>query len=200
MMHEPQKQMSEAAQDVLQFWFGAEGDPSFGKPRQEWFRRDASFDAAVRERFADLHAELAQGGGESWLGGARSTLAFIIVLDQFSRNLYRDDARAFAADPLALRAAELGISSGFDRELTLVERPFLYMPFMHSETLADQDRCVALFEELAREDPSAPNLSFALRHREIVARFGRFPHRNRILGRTNTPEEQAFLLEPNSSF
>jgi uncharacterized protein (DUF924 family) len=189
-----------AAADVLSFWFGAPGDAGFGTARAEWFRRDAEFDAAIGTRFGRLHAELAAGGGRSWLDRARSALAYVIVLDQFSRNLYRDDPRAFAADPLALRAASDALFKGLDRELTLLERPFLYMPFMHSEALVDQDRCVSLFEELAREDPSSQNLSYALRHREIVARFGRFPHRNRVLGRETTPDEAAFLREPNSSF
>jgi uncharacterized protein (DUF924 family) len=189
-----------AAADVLSFWFGAEGDPDFGKPRAEWFRRDTAFDAAIGARFGRLHAELAGGGARSWLDGARPALAYVIVLDQFSRNLYRDDPRAFASDPLALQAASDALSKGFDRELTLLERPFLYMPFMHSEALGDQDRCVSLFEALTLEDPSSENLSYALRHREIVARFGRFPHRNRVLGRETTPEEAAFLREPNSSF
>ncbi|HEY6558587.1 MAG TPA: DUF924 family protein [Polyangiaceae bacterium] len=189
-----------AATEVLSFWFGGPGDAHFGAVRAEWFRRDAEFDAAIRARFGDLHAELAQGGERSWLDRARSSLAYVIVLDQFSRNLYRNDARAFAADPLALDAANQSLERGFDRELTFVERPFSYMPFMHSEALADQDRCVSLFEALASEDPGTKNVSYALRHREIVARFGRFPHRNQLLGRQTTPEEEAFLREPNSSF
>jgi uncharacterized protein (DUF924 family) len=193
-------EMPRAAEEVLSFWFGAPGDAHFGAVRAEWFRRDAAFDAAIRARFSDLHEELVQGGARIWLERARSSLAYVIVLDQFSRNLYRDDARAFAADPLALGAANQSVQRGFDRELTFVERPFLYMPFMHSEALADQDRCVSLFEALASEDPGTQNLSYALRHREIVARFGRFPHRNAVLGRQTTREEAAFLREPNSSF
>ena len=189
-----------AAADVLSFWFPEPGDPDFDERRARWFRRDAEFDAAIVARFSALHAELAGGGARSWLDGARSALAYVIVLDQFSRNLYRDDPRAFAADPLAREAADHALSRGFDRELTALERPFLYMPFMHSEALADQDRCVSLFEALSPEEPGSQALSYALRHREIVARFGRFPHRNRVLGRETTPEEAAFLREPNSSF
>jgi uncharacterized protein (DUF924 family) len=194
------EQLAERAADVLSFWFGTPGEAHFGKARPEWFRRDAAFDSEIGARFGDLHGELAAGGAQSWLADPRTTLAYVIVLDQFSRNLYRDDPRAFASDPLALRAAQHGVDRAFDRELSPIERPFLYMPFMHSERLVDQDRCVQLFETLAREDPSADNLSFALRHREIVARFGRFPHRNRTLGRQSSAEEEAFLREPNSSF
>jgi uncharacterized protein (DUF924 family) len=181
---------------LLSFWFGpldAEGRADAAH-RERWFRKDAAFDRELRERFGTLHAEVAAGRHESWLATPRGRLAYVIALDQLSRNLFRDSARAFETDARALEVALEGLSSGVDRALARDERSFLYMPLMHSEDLAVQERCVALFADFP------DNLPFAEAHRDIVRRFKRFPHRNAVLGRASTPEELAFLQEPGSSF
>ncbi len=190
------------------FWFGeldAEGRASAEKA-ELWWRKDAAFDRSIVERFGALHAELHAGKGREWRRAPRSLLAYVLVLDQFSRNMFRGTADMFASDELALSTAFEGIALGFDRRLVCDERVFLYMPLMHSERIEVQERCVELFRELAAELTGASkksvlgNLDFAERHRDIVLRFGRFPHRNAVLGRPSTPEEIAFLTEPNSSF
>lgn len=181
---------------LLSFWFGpldAAGRADDAH-RERWFRKDPGFDAALRERFGALHAEVAAGAHERWLATPRGRLAHVIALDQLSRNLHRDTPRAFENDARALAVALEGLEHGVDRVLGPDERSFLYMPLMHSEDLAVQERCVALFAD------SPENLSFAEAHRDIVRRFGRFPHRNAVLGRASTPEEQEFLRGPGSSF
>ncbi|MEQ8604691.1 MAG: DUF924 family protein [Marivibrio sp.] len=177
------------AQSVLDFWFGEL------TPRQ-WFAKDDRVDAAIAERFATLTARVATGAMPHWAGSPGGLLAAVIVLDQFPRNLYRDDPRAYATDDQARALADEAIERGLDRGMSARARQFLYMPFMHSEAPEDQARCVDLFATL--EDPDA--LWFAERHKEIVDRFGRFPHRNKVLGRETTAEEAAFLKEPNSAF
>ena len=196
------------AQEVLSFWFGPLGPDGLADEahRKRWYSKDDAFDAELRDRFgADLEA-IVRGERESWLATPRGRLAAVIVLDQFSRNVFRGTPRMFAADEQALRTAVEGIERGQDALLTPDERGFLYMPLMHSENPADQDRCVALFEALrdSLDEPARSVLGravpYAERHREIVVRFGRFPHRNAVLGRTSTGEEMVFLKEPNSSF
>jgi uncharacterized protein (DUF924 family) len=195
-------------EEVLRFWFGelsADGlaDEAHAK---RWWLHDPAFDAQVRERFAALYAAVTVGEHESWLESARGALAYVIVLDQFSRNLFRESPQAFAQDARARGAALSAIDRGFDRHLALDERGFLYMPLMHSEELAQQDRCVALFTAFRDElegdarERVAGSLDFAERHRAIVQRFGRFPHRNHALGRSSTEEELQFLKQPGSSF
>ena len=194
--------------EVLTFWFGeldADGlaTPSVAK---RWFTKDPEFDATIRERFGGLHRALRAGERREWLDSARGRLAAIIVLDQFSRNMFRDTPNMFASDERALALAVEGIEAGMDRELPVAQRVFYYMPLMHSEERAVQDRCVALFEALRDELAGnaqaqiANNVKFAKMHRDIVARFGRFPHRNATLGRESTAEELAFLEQPGSSF
>ena len=172
-------------EEVLAFWFA---DPA------RWWRKDAAFDAEIRARFEGLHGEIERGEHDDWCATARGALAYVIVLDQFSRNMFRGTARMFASDARALAAARAAIGRGDHHTLATQEQTFLYMPFMHSEELADQERAVELFG--ARGDEA----SYAVRHRDIVRRFGRFPHRNELLGRPSTPEELAFLSEPGSSF
>ncbi|HVV87141.1 MAG TPA: DUF924 family protein [Kofleriaceae bacterium] len=191
--------MSDATiEDVWSFWFGeldAAGDAAPAMTRR-WFMRDAAFDAEIRARFAALHREVAAGEREAWRAGVRGAVAYVIVLDQFSRNMFRDTPAMFASDPQALAAAKEAIARGLDREAPHGARPFLYLPYMHSESLADQDASVALYQAYGAKQ----NLDFAERHRAIIRRFGRFPHRNALLGRASTPEEEAFLKEPGSSF
>jgi len=188
------------AREVLDFWFGREDEPGYGEFREAWFRKDPAFDADVTERFADLYEEAAQGDLDGWREDAESCLALVIVLDQFSRNMFRGDGRTHASDGIALESSKYAVEHALDRELHAFQRMFLYMPFMHSENREDQRRSVELFALLA-DEPGAPDVtSYAVGHREIVERFGRFPHRNGILGRETTPEEAEFLQTEGSSF
>ncbi len=184
------------AREVLDFWFG----PAPHAARPEWFRKDAAFDATIRERFgAAIGAALAGGLGE-WCADAHGALARVIVLDQFTRNVYRDTPRAFAGDARALATAEYAIARGFERDLDGFERWFLYLPFEHSEDLAVQERSLALFAKLAEDTGDRSPLEWAEKHAAVIRRFGRYPHRNGVLGRVSTPEEVAFLREPGSRF
>jgi uncharacterized protein (DUF924 family) len=183
-------------EDILAFWFGEEP----GKARREWFVKDAAFDAQIRERFGELHQRAVRRELDAWRDEPRSMLALVIVLDQFSRNLHRNDARAFAADAYALECAHQALARGDDRNLRPVERQFLYLPFEHSEALADQVRGVALMKQLDDFAETQGISDWAERHRVIVARFGRFPHRNAALGRESTAEEREFLAQPGSGF
>jgi uncharacterized protein (DUF924 family) len=168
-------------QDVLAFWREAGPD--------KWFIKDAAFDEDIRARFLPTYAAAAAGELAAWENSAEGALALLIVLDQFPRNMFRNDARTYAADPLARAVADRAIARGFDRQVPPGERQFFYLPFEHSETLADQDRCIAL----CRATGDAELLKWAELHADIIRKFGRFPHRNAILGRTTTPQEQAFL-------
>jgi uncharacterized protein (DUF924 family) len=166
---------------VLAFWREA------GEPK--WFAKDNAFDAAIRERFAATYEAAASGALEHWERTAEATLALILVLDQFPRNMFRGDARAFAADPLALAIAERAVGKGFDRLIGPDLRSFLYLPMEHAEQLGVQHRAVALIAGIGREDLTR----WAEVHRDLIVRFGRFPHRNIVLGRTSTAEELAYL-------
>ncbi|MBZ2206172.1 DUF924 family protein [Massilia soli] len=189
-------------QDVLDFWFLPASDEGHGKPRAEWFRKDAAFDAAIRERFGAPIALAVGGGLRDWdTQGPQGKLARILVLDQLTRNSARGTPDAFAGDALALAAARELVDSGDDRKLTPVQRSFAYMPFEHAEDAAMQELAVQLFSELSREHPGfESSLDYAHRHRGVIARFGRFPHRNPILGRTSTPDELEYLAQPGSGF
>jgi uncharacterized protein (DUF924 family) len=186
------------AGQVLSFWFGTGND--YGKRRKEWFQKDASFDAEIRSRFLTLHEEAARRGLESWKDDAGDCLALIVLLDQFPRNMFRSSARAFASDVLAREAARQALRQGHDRGLLPVERMFVYLPFEHSEALDDQLLCCELMRSLAEFEETKDVYDYAVRHYEIIARFGRFPHRNEALGRASTPEENEFLRQPGSGF
>lgn len=181
---------------VLDFWFGPPGSPGHGEARAIWFEADPAFDAEVRRWFEADVESAARGGHDGMAAGAEGALALVILLDQFPRNLYRGTARAFATDARARSVAEEALAAGHDRTLAPFMRPFLYLPFEHSEAMADQDRSVALFRALGDEKA----LSFAISHRDVIARFGRFPHRNAALGRASTAEELAFLEQPGADF
>jgi uncharacterized protein (DUF924 family) len=176
-------------EDVLKFWF-EQTEPD------QWFEKDPAFDGSIRKRFLDLHESLVSHGSNGLLPDAQTALAAVIVLDQMSRNMFRDTPRAFAADPQALWVAEAAIVRGFDAGLTKDQRMFLYLPFQHSEDRQSQARSVALTASLG--DPELQKWAEA--HRAIVDRFGRFPHRNRVLGRISTPDETEFLKQPDSFF
>lgn len=188
-------------QTILDFWFGPVSDPKYGQPRQVWFVKDPQFDLQIQERFGGIHQQAARGELQTWQEDPWPCLALIILLDQFSRNLFRGQPQAFASDPLALAAAQQGIDRGFESSFLPVQRWFLYLPFEHSEDLNHQLRSVQLFETLDQSDPEqAKSLTYARRHLEVIQRFGRFPHRNLILGRPSTAEEIEFLHQPGSRF
>lgn len=175
--------------DVLHFWFEA-------VQPQQWWRSDPDFDHLITQRFGALHARASQGGLAHWRVSAQGSLAEIIVLDQFSRNIHRGTPNAFASDALALALADAAIGRGVAPQLPPVQRAFLYLPFMHSEDREVHPRAMVLFSEPGLE----PNLAAEIRHKAIIDRFGRYPHRNAILGRVSTPEEVDFLKLPGSSF
>ncbi len=188
-------------QAILDFWFGAPGSPEYGQTRPEWFRKNADFDATIAARFGPLLTQSLEGKRPHWPATPQAGLAWIVLLDQFTRNSFRDTPKAFAGDPLALQMAQTLIANGQDRQLLPVERWFVYMPFEHAEDMGMQERSLSLFAQLAQEvDGFEGVLDYARRHYDVVARFGRFPHRNAILGRVSTPEEEAFLLQPGSRF
>ena len=169
--------------DVIGFW--RQAGPA------KWFKKVTAFDEAVRLKFEPVHHAAARGEYDAWTASAEGALALLILLDQFPRNLYRKSGHAFATDPKARSIARTAIEAGFDRQVEPALRNFFYIPFEHSEDLADQDYGLALVTENGVED----DLKWSTIHRDIIARFGRFPHRNRALGRATTPEEQEFLDE-----
>lgn len=176
-------------QAVLDFWFET-------LTPAQWFKKDAQLDRTITERFSELHAKAARCECYLWRESAYGRLAEIIVLDQFARNIYRGDPRAFATDALALALAQEAVASGADTALSNDQRAFLYMPFMHSESAAIHTIAMQLFGQPGLEN----NLDFEVRHKAIIDRFGRYPHRNALLGRASTDEELAFLEQPGSSF
>ncbi|NJL61603.1 MAG: DUF924 domain-containing protein [Methylacidiphilales bacterium] len=197
------------ANEILDFWFGIPTEPGYGKPRNVWFSQDSEFDNQIRSRFLQDYEQAAQGLLDEWQNSAETCLALILLLDQFPRNLFRDTPQAFATDEKALSVAQNAILQGYDKQsLTLkayrillpVQRWFIYLPFEHSENLDDQRQAVDLFKELSQYPDSASAIEYAIRHMEIIERFGRFPHRNVILGRTSTAEEQQFLQQAGNSF
>ena len=178
--------------EILDFWFGREDEEGYGEFRDEWFQKDEEFDRQIHERFLEDYERAARGEYDHWEEAPESCLALVILLDQFPRNLFRGDARTHATDDKALDVSRRAIHKGLDRELPPFQRHFLYMPFMHSEKVEDQERSVALFRELAAEEDGPDVTEYAEGHRDIVKRFGRFPHRNGLLGRETTQEEAEF--------
>ncbi|GAA5219294.1 DUF924 family protein [Corallincola platygyrae] len=177
------------AAEIVQFWF-EECTP------KQWWQKSEQFDRLVAGRFEATVVAAAQEQLTHWPDNAESALARILLLDQFTRNIWRDKKQAFAYDSLALSTAEQAIAKGYDKQYPINQRAFFYMPFMHSESAAVHERAVQLFSQPGLDD----NLSFELRHKEIIDRFGRYPHRNQVLGRKSTPEELDFLTQPGSSF
>ncbi|KWI38560.1 hypothetical protein WM04_01580 [Burkholderia ubonensis] len=189
------------ARDVLDFWFGAPGSAEFGHPRKLWFNGGAALDASLRERYGTLLDAACDGACDHWATSPLGALALIVVLDQFSRNVHRGTPRAFAADPKALAVARRLVAAGWDAGLPSGHhRAFAYLPFEHDESPDSQREAVRLCEGIREEAGCAGYHDFALAHADVIARFGRFPHRNAILGRASTAEEAAFLREPGSSF
>ena len=193
--------MDAQAQDVLDFWFLPPDNPDYGQSRVEWFRKDEAFDAHIRARFGALIDAAIEGGLRAWEATPHGALARLIVLDQLTRNVYRGTPRAFAGDAQALALAVALTQAGQDRLLPPMLHAFAYLPFEHAEDLAMQARAVELFQLLSQAQPGFDGmLDYAQRHQEVIARYGRFPHRNAILGRPSTPEEVEFLRQPGSSF
>ena len=190
---------------VLSFWFGEKTDPDYGHYKKAWFQKNAEFDAQIRQLFLADVEQAAAGDYDSWQASSRSAVALLLLLDLFPRNLYRQDPRSFATDAKALQVAQSLVKTGADRALTPAQRFFVYVPFEHSELLIHQQRCVSLMSALNESFPELDpglksGLDYAIRHRDVIARFGRFPHRNEILGRKSTPEEVLFLQQPGSRF
>jgi uncharacterized protein (DUF924 family) len=186
--------------EVLAFWFGAPESPEFGRPRAAWFVKSAAFDAEIGDRFLATYEAAAAGALDGWGARPLGALALAVVLDQFPRNMFRGTPRAFATDPRALDLARAIVARGFDVAMLPVQRWFAYLPFEHAEDLGAQRESLRLFERIATEAGGAGTFTYAMRHYAVIARFGRFPHRNAILGRASTPDEVAFLALPGSSF
>ncbi len=176
-------------EQVVSFWFG-EIEPAL------WWKKDDAFDALLIERFSDTHGRATRCELFEWRKEPEGRLAEIIILDQFSRNMFRDSARAFASDTLSLALSQEAVACGADQALTPVQRSFLYMPYMHSESLKIHEVAVGLY----RKNGIQSNLDFEFKHKKIIEKFGRYPHRNRVLGRQSTTEEIEFLKQPGSSF
>jgi uncharacterized protein (DUF924 family) len=193
--------MERDALAVMDFWFGRHGDRRRDTPRSQWFTKSDAFDEQIRDRFGMLIPRAIAGELQAWAAEPEGAVAQILVLDQFTRNAYRGSAKAFAGDARALAAARAVVDAGTDRALPGVQRQFVYLPFEHAEDMDAQRESLRLFEQLQREAPEVGELLlWAQRHHDIMARFGRFPHRNAALGRESTPEELEFLKQPGSSF
>ena len=186
--------------DVLEFWFGALDAPGFGRYRREWFEKSAAFDETIRARFLATYEAAAAGALDAWAERPLAALALVVALDQFPRNMFRGTPRAFATDPKALAVARAIVSRGLDAAYQPAQRWFAYLPFEHAEDLAAQRESLTVYERLRGDPASASPIAYAMRHYAVIERFGRFPHRNAILGRASTPEELAFLATPGSTF
>ncbi|MGB7302018.1 MAG: DUF924 family protein [Burkholderiaceae bacterium] len=195
--------MSNRAQEILDFWFGEQTAPAFGQPRKDWFVKSEAFDEQIREQFEpDIQAALA-GQLENWHDNSappQTCLAYILLLDQFTRNVYRNTPAMVSGDARALAAAQSLVASGRDKMLTALERVFVYLPYEHAEDMPAQHESLRLFASLPPEPNTANFIDYARQHFDVVARFGRFPHRNAWLGRNSTPEEEEFLKQPGSGF
>ncbi|MGH2414142.1 MAG: DUF924 family protein [Microcystaceae cyanobacterium] len=191
--------MSQAA-EILDFWFGSPNETDYGQPKSFWFSKKPEFDEELRIRFLTDYQKAASGYLDDWMDSPDSCLALILLLDQFPRNVFRDTPEAFATDWEALSAAQHAVAQGYDQKLLPVQRWFVYLPFEHSENLEHQRQAVRLFQQLDDNPDSASSIDYAVRHMQVIQHFGRFPHRNEILGRASTPEETEFLKHKGSFF
>ncbi len=192
--------LNHRAEMLLEFWFAPEGASQRDRLRDIWFQATSEFDAALAECFRADYDRAAAGVYAPWRDAPQTCLALILLLDQLPRNLFRSSPRAYATDAAALETAKAAVARGHDRAVTPVRRCFFYLPFQHSESLADQETAMRLYAALPEHPDKAVFVEAARRHHEIVARFGRFPHRNDSLGRPSTPEERDFLQQPGSAF
>lgn len=187
-------------QEVLDFWFGTPDSPEYGKSRKIWFVKDPEFDDSVRSQFLPTYQRAAAGNCDDWQQHPHACLALLVVLDQFPRNLFRGTPQAFATDDKAVTIAETAIARNFHQQVLPVQRWFFYLPLEHCEDIHRQNRAVELFETLSDDPESESAIDYAHQHHQVIARFGRFPHRNDILGRESTPAERDFLQQPGSGF
>lgn len=188
---------------ILDFWFGSPDDPQYGQPRKAWFEKSDAFDQSLADRFGDQVQAALDGQLNHWAqagSAAETALALVLLLDQFTRNIYRGTSRMYAGDTLALLTAQRMVASGQDMQLIPVQRQFCYLPFEHAEDMAMQRESLRLFKLLEPYQETAGLSEWAIKHAVIVEQFGRFPHRNEILGRPSTPEEVEFLKQPGSGF
>lgn len=193
-------QTSKQIDEILNFWFGKPEEEGYGKSKKYWFIKDESFDQAVRSQFLTLYEQAACGNLNHWQESPLGCLALILLLDQFPRNMFRHSPQAYLTDNQALNLAQYAIDQQFDRQLLPVQRWFIYLPFEHSENLIHQQQAVALFSTLDHDPESQSAIDYAHKHLEVIERFGRFPHRNKILNRISTAEEIEFLEQPGHSF
>ena len=187
-------------EELLDFWFGSPKSVDYGKERSFWFTKNPEFDRELSDRFLLDYEQAARGELDYLQDSPLACLTLVLLLDQFGRNMFRGTPKSFATDAKALSVGKSAVDQGCDRALLPVQRWFIYLPFEHSENLADQERCVELFATLSNHPESANTIEYALRHKAVIERFGRFPHRNKILGRVNTTAETEFLKQPGSSF
>lgn len=183
--------MKDIQKDVLTFWFEETQPP-------QWFQINPEFDASISECYLDAYEKAALGIFDDWKNDPDGCLALCLILDQFPRNMFRGTPKAFATDGKALVIAKYALAKGFDQVLTPLKRRFLYLPFEHSENLNDQRKCLDLFDKMKKDDPLG--YDYALRHLKVIEKYGRFPHRNKILQRMNTPEEEEYLAQSGSGF
>lgn len=188
------------AEDVLEYWFGPSSSPDYGERDERWFHGGPAFDAELREKYLGLYEQAWNGELDQLRDNWRGCLALILIFDQFSRNMFRGTPRAFAADPRALALAGHAIARGFDADRLPTELTFFYLPFEHSENLANQHRSVALRNAMPEHDRKAESIEHAVRHKEVFERFGRYPHRNAVLGRISTDEEMEFLATADDNW
>ncbi|MGB5959664.1 MAG: DUF924 family protein [Coleofasciculaceae cyanobacterium] len=188
------------AKEILDFWFGTPDNADYEQQRKIWFTKNPEFDEEVRSHFTSQYQQAATGQLDDWKTSPQGCLALIILLDQFPRNMFRGQLKAFATDSQALAYAQHAITQGFDQELLPLQRWFVYMPFEHSENIEHQYQSLELFKKLRDQENLTEPLDYANRHFKVIERFGRYPHRNEILGRETTPEEAEFLKQPGSSF
>ena len=187
-------------EEILDFWFGSPQSVDYGKERSFWFTKNPEFDKELGDRFLLDYEQAARGELDYLQNSPLGYLALVLLLDQFPRNLFRGTPKSFATDAKALSVAKNAVERGYDRALLPAQRWFIYLPFEHSENLADQERSVELFSTLSGDRASVSTIDYAFRHKAVIERFGRFPHRNKILGRETTPAEAEFLTQPGSSF
>lgn len=183
--------MRDTKQEIVHFWFEET------EPRQ-WYQKSDDFDSEIKDRFLTTYEMARDGLCDSWNQDTEGCLALCVLLDQFPRNMFRGSPEAFATDPKALLIARHAVSKGFDQILSVQRRTFIYLPFEHSEDMNDQKKAVELFEAVKEENPLG--YEYALKHLEVIEKFGRFPHRNAVLGRENTPEEEEYLAQPGAGF